>query len=98
VPYFLVSQYPELKRRMTASLEQCSKHPLASAILRAAQEQNIDLEQVENISEKPGDGLNAALRGERFWSRRRKSTAVTALLPVKLNLPDLVEARSQRRL
>jgi cation transport ATPase len=50
---------------MTASLEQYSNHPLASAILRAAQEQNIDLEQVENISEKPGEGLNGRVAGRK---------------------------------
>jgi P-type E1-E2 ATPase len=69
---------------MTASLEQYSKHPLASAILRAAQKQNIGLEQVENISEKPGGGLSGRVAGRKVLvTGRRKLTAeVTALLPV----------------
>ena len=69
---------------MTASLEQYSKHPLASAILRAAQEQNISLEQVENISEKPGEGLNGRVAGRKVLvtGRRKLTPEVTALLPV----------------
>lgn len=43
--------------RLSASLEQYSKHPLAGAILREAQERKIALEGAESISEKPGEGL-----------------------------------------
>ena len=69
---------------MTASLEQYSKHPLASAILRAAREQNISLQQVENISEKPGEGLSGRVAGRKILvtGRRNLTTEVTALLPV----------------
>lgn len=60
---------------MTASLEQYSKHPLASAILRAALEQYISLEQIENISEKPGEGLNGRVAGRKVLvTGRRKLT------------------------
>lgn len=68
---------------MTASLEQYSKHPLASAILRAAEEQNIGLQQVDNISEKPGEGLSGHVAGRKILvtGRRKLSTEVSALLP-----------------
>jgi cation transport ATPase len=61
---------------MTASLEQYSKHPLASAILRAAEEQNIGLQQVDNISEKPGEGLSGHVAGRKVLvtGRRKLST------------------------
>ncbi len=48
---------PEQVLRLTASLEQYSKHPLASAVLRAAEEKRLKLAPVRLISEKPGEGL-----------------------------------------
>lgn len=43
--------------RLTASLEQYSKHPLAGAVLRTAEENRLKLAPVRLISEKPGEGL-----------------------------------------
>lgn len=43
--------------RLAASLEQYSKHPLAAAILRTADENRLKLLPVRLISEKPGEGL-----------------------------------------
>ncbi|HLH01066.1 MAG TPA: heavy metal translocating P-type ATPase [Bryobacteraceae bacterium] len=43
--------------RLAASLERYSKHPLAGAILRAAEERRLKLLPVRLISEKPGEGL-----------------------------------------
>ena len=43
--------------RLAASLEQYSKHPLAGAILRTAEENRLKLLPVRLISEKPGEGL-----------------------------------------
>lgn len=40
-----------------ASLENYSRHPLAGAIVRAAQEAGLALESVDLASEKPGEGL-----------------------------------------
>ena len=40
-----------------ASLERYSKHPLAMAILNAAEERNIMLLEASKVSEKPGEGL-----------------------------------------
>ena len=47
--------------RMAASLEQYSKHPLASAVLTAARAQALTLAPVRLISEKPGDGLRGVV-------------------------------------
>jgi heavy metal translocating P-type ATPase len=49
--------------RLTASLERYSKHPLASAVLHAAEEQALTLTNVEWVSEKPGQGLSGRLDG-----------------------------------
>ena len=45
----------------TASLEQYSKHPLASAILAAAKEAKLNLMEVRHISEPPGQGLTGVV-------------------------------------
>ena len=69
--------------RLAASLEQYSKHPLADAILRAAEVKNIVLENVENISEKPGEGLMGSVDGQKVLvtGRRKLSPEMAAILP-----------------
>lgn len=47
--------------RLAASLEQYSKHPLAGAVLRAAERDAIELAPVSEISEKPGQGLRGCI-------------------------------------
>ncbi len=49
--------------RAAASLERYSKHPLAGAILRAAEEEKIELDLVSEVSEKPGEGLRGVASG-----------------------------------
>jgi len=48
---------------VAASLERYSKHPLAGAILAAAQNDRLRLQSVEGISEKPGEGLRGRVDG-----------------------------------
>ncbi len=51
----------KLVLKMAASLEQYSKHPLAGSVLEAARRENVDLAQVLQISEKPGQGLSGLI-------------------------------------
>jgi heavy metal translocating P-type ATPase len=69
--------------RLAASLEQYSKHPLATAILRAAEDKGVVLENVENISEKPGEGLTGHIGGQKILvtGRRKLPSGMAALLP-----------------
>lgn len=69
--------------RLAASLEQYSKHPLASAILRAAGDKRIVLQNVENISEKPGEGLAGHIAGQKILvtGRRKLPPEMAAALP-----------------
>jgi heavy metal translocating P-type ATPase len=46
-----------------ASLERYSKHPLAGAILEAARSDRLLLQNVEAVSEKPGEGLRGTVDG-----------------------------------
>lgn len=69
--------------RLAASREQYSKHPLASAILRAAGDKRIVLRNVENISEKPGEGLAGHIVGQKILvtGRRKLPPEMAAALP-----------------
>ncbi len=49
--------------RLVASLERYSKHPLAGAILKAANEAEIALQEASQISERPGEGLRGIIDG-----------------------------------
>jgi P-type E1-E2 ATPase len=49
--------------RLAASLEQYSKHPLATAILTAAHAANLPFDPVSHVSEKPGEGLEGMIAG-----------------------------------
>ena len=46
-----------------ASLERYSKHPLATAVLAAAEREHLELLSVENVSEAPGTGLTGLVAG-----------------------------------
>lgn len=49
--------------QFAASLERYSRHPLASAILRAAKEDGLSLLEAHDVSEPPGTGLTGHLDG-----------------------------------
>jgi heavy metal translocating P-type ATPase len=61
---FVVSEFskPDVLR-LAASVELYSKHPLARAILAAASEQELQLQEATHISEPPGQGLRAIVAG-----------------------------------
>ncbi len=52
---------------IAASLERYSKHPLAGAILDAAQSAGIALDPVTEVSEKQGEGLRGKVAGREVW-------------------------------
>lgn len=58
--------------QMAASLEQYSKHPLASTISQAAEQEGISLAAVAEIGEKPGEGLNGTIDGRQILITGRK--------------------------
>jgi cation transport ATPase len=43
--------------RLSVGLEEYSKHPLAQAILKAAESKKLHLPSVSKISEQPGEGM-----------------------------------------
>ncbi len=71
---------------LIASLERYSKHPLSSAILKAAEKSAFSLLGVTNISELPGEGLKGDVAGKQVQITSRKQfieqqPEVIAVLP-----------------
>ena len=67
---------------LAASLEQYSKHPLATAIVKAAEHQNFSLRPVSEISETPGEGMRGIVDG-----RTIQITGRSALIGSQQEMP-----------
>ncbi len=52
--------------RLAASLEQASEHPLAAALVRAAREQKLTLDTVQDFQATPGQGVSGVVAGQRL--------------------------------
>jgi heavy metal translocating P-type ATPase len=55
-----------------ASLERYSKHPLSSAIVKAARKAGIETAEVNDLRERPGEGLRGTVEGHVVWVTSRK--------------------------
>src|SRR5690606_25147546 len=51
---------------LAAAIQQGSEHPLAEAVLRAAEEQQLDLPKASNIKALAGRGLSADINSQRL--------------------------------
>lgn len=78
--------------RLAASLERYSKHPLAGAVLDAAQRAALIVEPATQISERPGEGLRGIVAGREvlMTGRNKISNANFVLPPVVPGLECLV--------
>lgn len=65
-----------------ASLEQYSRHPLARAVMRAAQKEGAKLRPATEISEVPGHGLSGLVEGQRVHIRGREAAGSSELPPM----------------
>jgi P-type Cu+ transporter len=52
--------------RLAASLERSSEHPLAEAIIKGAEEQNVQLAKVDNFESVTGKGIVGTIDGEKI--------------------------------
>jgi heavy metal translocating P-type ATPase len=66
---------PEEVLTLAASLERYSKHPLAGAILDAAEERGLSLQEAASISEEPGHGLSGRVGNRDVLITGRKGLA-----------------------
>jgi heavy metal translocating P-type ATPase len=78
--------------RLAASVERYSRHPLAVAILNAAQEQSLALESAGEISERPGEGLRGTVGERSVWitGRNKISESGIVLPPASSGLECVV--------
>ncbi|HAN96529.1 MAG TPA: cadmium-translocating P-type ATPase [Planctomycetaceae bacterium] len=70
---------PDLKRerllQLAGSVERYSKHPLAKAVVLAADAAHVTALPVSEISERPGEGLTGTVDGRRVRITNRKGAA-----------------------
>jgi heavy metal translocating P-type ATPase len=71
-----------------ASLERYSRHPLASAMIDAAVAAKLPLEDVVEVSERPGEGLRGVIDGRTIQVTSRKKLAAQSEESIK-SLPPL---------
>ncbi|MDA0887669.1 MAG: heavy metal translocating P-type ATPase [Cyanobacteria bacterium] len=57
--------------RWAASLEHCSEHPLAEALLRAAADQHLELQPVTQFQAEVGEGIQGVIGEQPFWLGNR---------------------------
>lgn len=78
---------------LAASLEQYSKHPLALAVSKAANEAGVELQPVTQVSERPGEGMRGVVDSQNIYITGRQSAGsdqVPALSPTSDGLECLV--------
>ncbi len=66
---------------VAASLERYSKHPLAQAILNAAERAQLQLDAASEINEPPGQGLSGTVQGRPILLIGRNRVGQEAVLP-----------------
>jgi len=71
-----------------ASLERYSRHPLASAMIDAATEAKLSIQEATEVTERPGEGLRGVIGGRPVQVTSRKKLAAQAPETVEL-LPPL---------
>lgn len=77
--------------RLAAGLELYSKHPLAHAILEAAEREHLDLESAADVRERPGEGLAGTVGGQAVvLTGRSRVTGHVVLPPMRPGLECLV--------
>jgi heavy metal translocating P-type ATPase len=76
--------------RIAASLEQYSKHPLASAILDAARNRGVELSTATDICEKAGAGLTGRIGEVRILITGRGKLADALLPPIEAGMESVL--------
>ena len=72
---------PEEILTLAASLDQASGHVLATAVVRAAAERGVRLDQPADVTEQPGQGIEGTVAGHRVRLGRAGWAAVTDAPP-----------------
>ncbi len=84
----VLAEKPDKALAFAASVERYSKHPLAAAIVNAANERGLPNHEVHNIREEPGMGLTADV-GEFKLQITGRNKLIDANHPAANELPDV---------
>ena len=85
---------------LVASLERASEHPLANAIVKAAEERGIELTSASDVKTVPGQGISGVVNGHRVEVGRpgvsvtidgRKAARITVQDRIKETTPDALQ-------
>lgn len=68
--------------QLMASLEQYSRHPLAAAVVQAADREALARLPVTEVSERPGEGLSGRVAGRRVRVTSRAKLGADVVVPV----------------
>lgn len=91
-----VSQWDEDEiLRVAASLERASEHPLAEAIYGYADEEGIDLIEVEHFSAIPGHGVEGSIERQKHFIGNRKLVTETLGLTLGRSERKIVKLEEQ---
>ncbi|SHJ14014.1 ATPase, P-type (transporting), HAD superfamily, subfamily IC/heavy metal translocating P-type ATPase [Rubritalea squalenifaciens DSM 18772] len=74
---------------LVAGLETYSKHPLAHAVLQAANEHSLAIPEVKELSEQPGKGLRGTIDGHQILISSRNKIAQQAQFSGLENIPPI---------
>jgi Cd2+/Zn2+-exporting ATPase len=81
---------PQEVLRVAAAVEQQSNHPLALAIVQAAQRQNLALPAIAGLENVPGLGVRGQVDGQPVWIGSLKLFEAQAGLPVAKTVRETV--------
>lgn len=82
---------PERLLQVAAAVEQASNHPIAQAVVQAAQEQGLDYPLGEDLINVPGRGVQGRLNGQRVLIGSLKLFRETAKHALDPEVQDLVK-------
>ena len=69
---------------LAAALEQKSEHPLAKAVMKKAEEDLLQIQEVTEFQALPGNGLSAVLDGKKLIGGNQKFIASQMQIPLQL--------------
>lgn len=64
---------------LAASLEKYSNHPIARAIVKLAEDEDIMLYEAKDVNEDPGSGIDGEVTGKRVEIRRSSNSGVSSV-------------------
>jgi len=67
--------------KIAASLEDNSEHPLARAVVRGSEDRNITLDKVDDFQAVPGKGIEAVLKGKKYFIGTEKYLSEKGITP-----------------